>query len=58
MIIRAEEVLREEQIWQESQLRFCEKLSNLYCAWYPDMVIPVLFAATQVSLILLPRKMW
>jgi hypothetical protein len=49
----AEEVLREEQMWHESQLRFCDKLSRSYCSWYPDMVVPLLCAATQVNLMLL-----
>jgi hypothetical protein len=53
LISRAEEVLKEEQIWQESQLRFSDKINSLYCSWYPDLVIPLVSAATQVSLILL-----
>jgi hypothetical protein len=50
LIKRAEEMLREEQIWHESQLRFCDKLSRLYCTWYPDLVVPLVCAATQVKL--------
>ena len=50
LIKRAEEMLREEHVWRESHLRFCDKLSRLYCSWYPDMVVPLLCAATQVSL--------
>jgi len=53
LIKRAEEMLREEQMWRESQLRFCDKLSRLYCSWYPDMVVPLLCAATQVNLMAL-----
>jgi hypothetical protein len=52
-ICRAEDVLREEKVWQESHLRFCDKMSSRYCSWYPDMVMPLLCAATQVSFVLL-----
>jgi hypothetical protein len=48
-ISRAEDVLREEKVWQESQLRFCDKMKNRYSSWYPDMVLPLLSAASQVS---------
>lgn len=58
LINRAEEVLREEQLWQESQLRFCDKINSLFYSWYPDLVVPLLSAATQVSLILLLWKKW
>jgi hypothetical protein len=53
VISRAEDVLREEKVWQESQLRFCDKVNSRYCSWYPDMVMPLLSAASQVSLVLL-----
>jgi hypothetical protein len=52
-ISRAEDMLREEKVWQESQSRFCDKLNSHYCSWYPDMVMPLLCAATQVSFALL-----
>jgi hypothetical protein len=50
LLRRVEELLREERMWRESQLRFCDRLSRLYCGWYPDMVVPLLCAATQVNL--------
>ena len=50
LIKRSEEMLREERMWRESQLSFCDKLGRLYCSWYPDMVVPLLCAATQVNL--------
>jgi hypothetical protein len=52
-ISRAEDVLREEKVWQESQLRFRDQMKSRYCSWYPDMVLPLLSAASQVSFFML-----
>ncbi|PSN42586.1 hypothetical protein C0J52_08700 [Blattella germanica] len=49
LIKSAEEVLSEEKNWEESQMLFCEKF-NKYSSWYPDMALPLISAATMVSI--------
>ncbi|XP_068082683.1 midasin [Anabrus simplex] len=44
----AEDVLREERSWRQSQIIFSERVSKTYGVWYPDLVTPFLSAVAQL----------
>ncbi|KAJ9595321.1 hypothetical protein L9F63_027296, partial [Diploptera punctata] len=48
LISRAEEILREVDLWESSQQSFCDSFDKAYNMWYPDIVIPLMSAAAQL----------